>query len=569
MEAENKPGASGIGTLTLLPRSLRASLSSSKGNAGSHGICIDSLAMLQRRSQLGVDDATYLAVSSGRRLAKQMHLASELSVGGWRLGLYAPRVRAEATSRAVGASRLWPLPGDPQHDEELAQLLNEINGGEESKEGVLGNGSAQAEAEEAPWEPPSCDKGEWEQLMVGLSIYGSCDAFDRTERAALRHHMDRAVARISVEAVVAALREQRKPRRTPGAPGPDPPCPHCSDVSRPAMPPHPGLPKPTPLKAHGLRSAPVPHWLSSGMALGMDGEESRPRFRRTRMYLSKSDWLHMRHSHIRHLAPSTHLMDRCCRLAAPVCRVGRRPDAADAAATRRGSDPGPVPARHGGLQRPRHAALPAPLHASRRAAGQRAAGALGPGAAGQVAGGGGAGAFHCGGAGKVQKGCADWGKKASPRGQGRRPGLRGSGMGRALSCQANGLVTGLVACNAKLGPWFPGFTDASKPGFAGCDTHPTLCPCFLPYPVDVRPADWYLPCALVSPPPCSATPPPSTTRACPAAWRPPCPCWRCAAWPGQCSETGACAATCQTSSRPQRLRKPPPVPRPLPMMDSC
>lgn len=252
MDGEDKLGASGIGTHPLLQRSIRDSLSFSKRNVGSHGTFTDSLAARQRRSWLGMDDATHLAVASGGRLAKQMHAASEMSVGGWRMGMYAPRVRAEATSRAVGASRLWSRPGDPQHAEEVAQLLNELNCNEESKESALGNGGAPAKAEEAPWEPPSCGE-DWKQLMVGLSIFDSCDAFDPAQRAMLRHCMEKAVARISVEAVVAALHEQRKP---PGAHGVDPPCPHCSDVSRPAMPPYSSLPQHTPLDASGLRSLP-------------------------------------------------------------------------------------------------------------------------------------------------------------------------------------------------------------------------------------------------------------------------------------------------------------------------
>ncbi len=75
--------------------------------------------LAQRRQLYDQADLDDLKPAWGRRIDKQMLLAAE-TVGGWRMPLYAPWLRAEATSKAVGAAADPQTPIGSNGDESFA-----------------------------------------------------------------------------------------------------------------------------------------------------------------------------------------------------------------------------------------------------------------------------------------------------------------------------------------------------------------------------------------------------------------------------------------------------------------
>lgn len=75
--------------------------------------------LASRRQLYDQADLDDLKPAWGRRVDKQMFLAAE-TVGGWRIPFYAPWLRAQATSKAVGAAANPQMPIGSNGDESVA-----------------------------------------------------------------------------------------------------------------------------------------------------------------------------------------------------------------------------------------------------------------------------------------------------------------------------------------------------------------------------------------------------------------------------------------------------------------
>ncbi len=211
--------------ISLLPPSLR-SQTFLQSNATNMLEAIAGLSQLQqRRALFGSDNSALMAASGGSRIAKQLHLASEATLGGWRAGLYAPRIRAEATARVVAAG----CGGSP--DGPGTALANR------KPNPCTGNSTAtDLQSIHTPWRPPADQALAWQQLFQGLKVEGICASASTQLPPAQEHRLSRLMQRgalaLPVDSIVEELRARAPAAPTGVAAARGAPCPYRPKVSR-------------------------------------------------------------------------------------------------------------------------------------------------------------------------------------------------------------------------------------------------------------------------------------------------------------------------------------------------
>ncbi len=202
------------------------------------------LAQLQQRWALLDSDMEVLTVKGSSRVAKQLHLASEATLGGWRAGLYAPRIRAEATARAVaaGSGRNPDGPG--------TALANGY-----APQGPVSSSSSHGVPDfQVPWRPPAAQAQAWQRLLQGMRLVdagASSDNLPYAQPVSLKHLIRQGTLDVPVDDIIAELQQHRDGQqqghaqgsqdgaREPAqgaAAGRDPPCPHRANVGAPSDP---------------------------------------------------------------------------------------------------------------------------------------------------------------------------------------------------------------------------------------------------------------------------------------------------------------------------------------------